>query len=165
MKTALLLVAAIYGLVLIACLGIGAIGIAESSDHVYGVLDAQRLTDQPVSAWGRRPILVRGRLVLCQPIAMEGDRPCAILVPDTCPATGLDCPLPAGRFAIPLLPAGSNPLLARLRAVPLLGSLLPGPQEQLWGKVATYRVQMDLVPESLCGTRPCVEAQLVDAMW
>jgi hypothetical protein len=162
MKYILLPLAALYGLALVICLGMTMIRGVQDNGRVYSVQEAQRAV-QRTPGWQDRPILVQGRLVACMPLVTEGDQPCTILAPSTCPANGRECPLPVGSYALPLMSARPNPLLARLRQVPLLGSLLPAQQELHWGQVATYRVQVKMVPNSLCGTRPCLEALLVDA--
>jgi hypothetical protein len=58
---------------------------------------------------------------------------------------------------------GSDPLLAVVRRVPLMGGLLPAPQELDWGEVATYQVELRATPDGPCGDGACYEALVLDA--
>jgi hypothetical protein len=59
--------------------------------------------------------------------------------------------------------ATPDPLLAVVRRVPLLSGLLPAPEAVNWGTVATYRVQLRVMPDKPCGDTTCYEAMLLDA--
>jgi hypothetical protein len=89
------------------------------------------------------------------------------------PHNPLGCPRPAPVLVdpagtdladpLPLTVGPSNPLLAFVRRVPVLGGLAPAPQAVHWEVVATYRVRLGAMPHRLCGTTPCYEARLLDA--
>jgi hypothetical protein len=155
MKFPPLPLALLYGVPVLACAGITCLLRQQSAPRVYSVQQAERLAG--------RSILVRGRIVQCQPLVTVGNQPCLLLVPDTCPASSADCTDPVRDEALTVLLAPPTALLAQLRQVPLLGSLLPAPQHVHWGQRATYRVQIALVPNSLCGSTPCEQALLLDA--
>src|SRR5262249_2553509 len=70
---------------------------------------------------------------------------------------------PTASAPLPLAWEGPDPLLAAVRRVPLLGGLLPAPQALDWGVVATYRVRLRAIPESICGSGVCFEAVLLGA--
>jgi hypothetical protein len=68
-----------------------------------------------------------------------------------------------GRPGLPLAWGSADALLVFLRRLPLLGNLLPAPQRLHWGEVATYRVRVQAIPGSSCGSGACFEAVLLDA--
>lgn len=72
---------------------------------------------------------------------------------------------PAGVPAdpLPLVRPPSHPLLAVLRALPLVGALLPAPPLLQLGAAATYRVRLRATAVKGCGAGTCVEAVLLAA--
>jgi hypothetical protein len=68
-----------------------------------------------------------------------------------------------GASLLPVTGWASDPLLAALRRLPLLGALLPRPQVVRWGALATYRVQLLPVAAGACSVAPCYRALLLDA--
>jgi hypothetical protein len=67
---------------------------------------------------------------------------------------------PRGQGSWPLAWGPPDPLLARLRAVPLLRHVVPPPQTVSWGRLAIYRIQLRRAPGRVCPE--CYEAVLVD---
>jgi hypothetical protein len=49
-----------------------------------------------------------------------------------------------------------------VRAIPLVGRLLPPGQAPRWGVLASYRVRIRAVPAASCTYWPCFEALLLD---
>ena len=62
-----------------------------------------------------------------------------------------------------LEPGPANPLVVRLRHVPLLALVAPQPQWLHWQRPATYRLVFQAVPGTTCDGRPCINAVLVDS--
>jgi hypothetical protein len=62
-----------------------------------------------------------------------------------------------------LVPGALPPVLAVLRRLPLLGTLVLAPQVLHWGAPATYRIRLQAVPESICGISNCCKPLLLDA--
>jgi hypothetical protein len=162
MSRSLLLLAVPSSLVLAG--GIGGMGVSSRLDHgpVYSVAAVRAHLAHDAKDWVGRQISVRGRLIPCMAIPTEGDGPCAALAPD--PGQPSDAaPASPAIDPLPLTRGDTNPLLAHIWRVPILGNLMPALQEQHWGAAATYRVSLRAVPNSLCGTGPCYEAVLLDA--
>jgi hypothetical protein len=61
---------------------------------------------------------------------------------------------------LPVMWGGPDPLLAAVRTVPLLGSLLPAPQSVRWDVPATYRIT--LRRRDARHPNGCYEAVLLD---
>jgi hypothetical protein len=112
----------------------------------------------------RRPAAWVGRIVWVQGLAVASG--C-----QTWPAPeGTDCrdwrqgiADPRRVEVLPLAEGVPNPLLAILRRVPLLSTVMPPPQQLRWGAVTTYRVRVRLAPASSCSILPCYEVVLLDA--
>lgn len=62
-----------------------------------------------------------------------------------------------------LEPGAANPLVVRLRHVPLLALVAPRPQWLHWHRPAAYRVVFQAVPGATCDGHPCINALLVDS--
>jgi hypothetical protein len=62
-----------------------------------------------------------------------------------------------------LEPGPANPLVRRLRHVPLLALVAPQPQWLHWRRPATYRVVFQAVPGAICEGHPCINVLLVDS--
>ena len=62
-----------------------------------------------------------------------------------------------------LEPGRANPLVVRLRHVPMLALVAPQPQWLRWQRPATYRIVFETVPGTTCDGRPCINAVLVDS--
>jgi hypothetical protein len=129
---------------------------------VYDIAVVRTHLAHAAKDWVGRPLLVRGWLVPCEAIPTEGDGPCADLVPEPRRATDAAPAAAALTDALPLTREAANPLLARIWRIPILGDMLPAPQVLRWGAVATYRVRLRAVANSICGTTPCYEAVLLD---
>lgn len=79
-----------------------------------------------------------------------------------CP-TGLYKPHTARPGPILLLEAAPpNPLIARLRSIPLVNQLVPAAQQLRWHMAATYRLLFQVVPHTTCHSLPCITPLLVD---
>jgi hypothetical protein len=59
--------------------------------------------------------------------------------------------------------AGPDPLLSALRRVPVLGTLVPPPQQILSDHPAVYRIRLEALPRP-CLVDPCVLPLLIDAV-
>ena len=62
-----------------------------------------------------------------------------------------------------LEPGPANPLVVRLRRVPLVSVVVPQPQWLRWQRPATYHVMFQTVPGTTCDAGPCINAVLVDS--
>ena len=62
-----------------------------------------------------------------------------------------------------LEPGPANPLVVRLRRVPMLALVAPRPQWLRWQRPATYRIVFQTVPGTTCDGRPCINVLLVDS--
>ena len=62
-----------------------------------------------------------------------------------------------------LEPGPANPLVMRLRHVPMLALVAPQPQWLHWRRPATYRIVFQAVPGTTCDGRPCINVLLVDS--
>src|SRR5947209_17462726 len=62
-----------------------------------------------------------------------------------------------------LEPGPANPLVVRLRRVPLVAIVRPEPQWLRWQRPATYHVMFQTVPGTTCDAGPCINAVLVDS--
>jgi hypothetical protein len=78
---------------------------------------------------------------------------------------GLASPLsdPNGSSTMLMGYAGPDPLLSTLRRVPVLGTLVPPPQQILSDHPAVYRMRLEALPRP-CLVDPCVLPFLVDAV-
>jgi hypothetical protein len=160
-RQAFLLVPLAAGLaaLLLCCLSLGqAIGSTARSP-VYSVSGLRaRLVRQP-QQWLGRTVLVRGIAEVC--LDSYGE------TPDRCLAARLrleDANRPAMVAPLLLVAAPANPLVVRLRRVPVLGRLVPAPQVLPWGIPATFRIQLRTPRSTTCDlTAPCYEALLLDA--
>jgi hypothetical protein len=121
------------------------------------VAQAQAALAHHPSIWLGRTVRVRGIATLCVASDSQSD-------PSLC-SYGSTYLLDTGgaNEVLPLAWAGLDSRLALVRRVPLLGGLLPAPQSVHWQEVATYRVRLQAVPESRCGTGVCVVVVLLDA--
>jgi hypothetical protein len=117
--------------------------------------------DAHLGAWDGRTLQVRGEIVPCMPAPSAGGGPCAELVEGSGQWYGTGLAV-AVVDPLPLVHVAPQPLVAFLQQVPLLNNLVPVPQALQWGSVATYRVQLRGIPNSICGTGICHEALLLD---
>ena len=62
-----------------------------------------------------------------------------------------------------LEPGPANPLVVRLRRVPMLALVAPRPQWLRWQRPAAYRIVFQTVPGTTCDGRPCINVLLVDS--
>jgi hypothetical protein len=149
------------GLLLAAGLGAAALSAWPDRPTEYSVTQVEAQLASHPRAWTDRTLLLRGMAVATGCFAQTADKP-ALCVPqrmllgDTDP-TATGAPLP-------LALAGTDPLLAIVRRIPLLGSFVPAPQVVHWDVAATYRVHLRATDEALCGGPPCYEALLLEAV-
>jgi hypothetical protein len=153
-----LLLPGLLGLLLAAGLAVPAISWLPDHAPVYTVAQLQAHLARDPTALVGRTLRVRGiaNPAGCSTTDAQQGAPC----PDRWRQGIVD---PDGVTLLPLTAGPSNPLLAFVRRVPVLGGLAPAPQAVHWGVLATYRVRLGAMPHSLCGTTPCYEARLLDA--
>src|SRR2546421_9270161 len=60
-------------------------------------------------------------------------------------------------------PGRANPLVVRLRHVPLLALVVPRPQWLHWQRLASYHILFQAVRRTTCDWRVCINALLVDS--
>jgi hypothetical protein len=129
---------------------------------LYTVAEVQAHLAHGPRYWVGRTLFVRGEIVPCLAMPSAANHLCAALAP-----RGWQPPSPspwrAANDPLPVVRAGLDPFLAPVRRLPPLGDLLPAPQVLQWGAVATYRVHVRTIPNSLCGASVCYEALLLDA--
>jgi hypothetical protein len=134
-------------------LGLGATQGNGTRGPVYRVAQLASGLHRDPGAWLGHTVLVRGvagvatctqppRRVLCGPLRFM-----------------LSDPDPAARW-LDLTWTDGGPVLALLRRVPLLRSVVPAPQAIRWGAVAVYRIQLQV--ERPCGAA-CYAVVLLDA--
>jgi hypothetical protein len=115
---------------------------------VYSVAEIDAHLAQDPGSWLGRTLQVRGEVVPCALTASLSVGPCAEL-------TSADGePYATGQATTPqadTLPAA------------LLSQLTPSSPTLHWGVVATYRVQLLAIPDSVCGASACAEANLLDS--
>jgi hypothetical protein len=127
---------------------------AATRERVYTV-------PQVLAGLGRNPQAWSGRVVTVEGTALQ-------LLP-RCPsgrwcASGLYEPYTRRPGPILLLePGPANPLVVRLRHVPLVSVVVPQPQWLRWQSPATYHVMFQTVPGTTCDGGPCINAVLVDS--
>ncbi len=138
----------LLSLMLLAVLAAPAIANARGAERVYPVAQvAAGLSNNP-SAWIGKTVLVRGRLIMV--MASRSER-WGELVPETSqPLVLLLAPGPP-----------PPPLLALLRSLPLVRTMIPQPQAPRVGRIGVYRVR--LLTQLLCSPVPCANAQITDA--
>lgn len=135
---------------------------------VTGLVTASVATQEPVytvpqvlAGLARNPHAWSGRVATVGGTALQ-------LLPG-CPsghwcASGLYEPRTRRPGPILLLePGPANPLVVRLRHVPLLSLVVPPPQWLHWQRPATYHVVFQTVPGTTCDGGPCINAVLLDA--
>jgi hypothetical protein len=118
---------------------------------VYRVAVVQVGLARHPDAWMGRPLWVRGVAHACGfPAEFDGCPPAALV----------DAAAQASGRPLWLAPGDASPLRTLLRHIPVLARVAPAPQVLHWGEVATYRVRLQAIAGSLCGTncasrRPC----------
>jgi hypothetical protein len=160
MARSLLLLGVLLGLVLAT--GLAAVALRSRLDHgpVYTVAQVQAQLARRPRAWTNRALLLRG---VAEVAGCVVDTPDGQLLCGPARAVLGDAGPPPTGASLPLALAGSDPLLAVVRRVPLLGGLLPAGQMVHWGEVATYRVELRVMPDQVCGAATCYGALLLDA--
>jgi hypothetical protein len=149
-----LLLLALPSLVLAANIAVQAVRGALRAHPVYSVAAVQAGLMRQPDAWAGRTVWVRGIAQGCGFRAEFDLCPPAALVDAASPATGQPLWLAQG---------DASPLRTLVRQIPFLARFAPAPQALHWGLVATYRVRVQAVPESICGTGMCSEVALLDA--
>jgi hypothetical protein len=145
---------ALLGLVLTTSLSLAIIfAIRGAEGPVYSVATLQAgLAHQP-RIWLGWPVRVRGIAALCQMARVTPYCHGSAYLMDAGGTSGI----------LPLAWGSQGSVLAFLRRVPLLSSLLPPLQAVRWEEVATYRAELRTMPGALCGAAPCYEVLLLDA--
>jgi hypothetical protein len=138
--------------------GITAVCITSHSNRVplITVADVRGLLVRSPAAWLGRTVAVRGIAVTsgCQTWPYPENTSCRDWVRGLADSRRTE--------VLPLAYGAPNPLLAYLRGVPMLGSLVPPPQLLRWGVMATYRVQLRTASAGSCAYLRCYEAVLLD---
>lgn len=146
------------GLMLVAGLVTAVMAPSSSSEQegIYAVPQVLQGLIRDPGAWVGRTVLVRGTAV--QP-------PIGCAPHHWCPVALFKTQRPQSGPALLLEPGPSDPLVARLRQVPFVDHMVPGPQRLHLSAPAVYRLQFQAVPGVSCGAGavPCVNAMLVDA--
>jgi hypothetical protein len=142
---------ATLGLLLAAVLTVAALGSRQELGPAYSVKALQMNLQQAPRRWVGRTVRVRGVAWPCREWAYG---PCLRRTPYLA-SYGADPGLALARQP-------ANPLLAVVRALPLIGSLVLPRQILHWGVLASYRVQIRAVPAASCSYWPCYEALLLD---
>ena len=143
----------LLSLILAAGSAVYAIRGAPHAGPVYSVAAVQAGLGRQPAAWVGRTVWVRGVAKGCGFSAAY----------DLCPPALVDAAAPATGQPLWLSHGEASPLWTLLRHSPFLARFAPAPQVLHWGVVATYRVQLHAIPESVCGTAACYEAALLDA--
>jgi hypothetical protein len=151
----------LLGLLLAGVLAVVAYHRPLDQKRVYSVAQVVAHLASHSGAWTDRTLLLRGMAVVVGGHC-EASRPKPA---SACPSAwaALADFGPTDSALLLLTWAGPDPLLAVVRRVPQLGGLLPAPQAVDWGEIATYRVRLQAIPKSSCGTNVCFEAVLLDA--
>ncbi|MGH2345772.1 MAG: hypothetical protein ACRDG4_11135 [Chloroflexota bacterium] len=139
----------------------GSGGADQGTVYSVAMVDGNLAYDP--GSWLGRTIQVRGEIVACMAAPSAGGGPCTELTQDAAWPDGYSHFASGSPHPLPVTRAGLDPLRSVLRWVPLWGRLAPAPQELHWGVVATYRVQLAPVPNSICGAGACAEARLLDS--
>lgn len=157
MARSIALLATVSGLILAICCVIAAVCM-EDHGPVYSVAELRAQLAHDPRGWVGRTVRVRGRATAC---AIRIDRGYFRCMPRQ---PRLDDPS-TDATTEPLLLAWADPgpVLTAMRRVPLLGNLLPAPQQVDWGAVVTYRVQLRTATRGSCGGTACYEALVLDA--
>jgi hypothetical protein len=129
---------------------------------IYGVATLRAHLAHDPRHWVGRTLLVRGEIVPCLAMPSADNGRCAALAPSAWQPPS-PTPWRTAVDPLPVVHAGLDPFLTRLRQVPFLGALVPSPQVVQWGVTATYRVTLRASSHSICGTGVCYEALLLDA--
>jgi hypothetical protein len=135
-----------------------ACGLGASS-RTYTVAAIQVGLRHDRAAWLGRTIRVRAVLTAC---STWSGAPGASVCVDRRPAL-LDAMGAATAGPLPLAWGAEHPVLALLRALPVVGGMVPGPQAPVWGVAATYRVRLEVGRCAASGVAPCWRALLLDS--
>jgi hypothetical protein len=139
----------------------GSIGAGQETVYSLATVEGNLAYDP--GSWLGRTIQIRGEIVPCMAVPSAGGGPCAELTQGDAWPDGYSHFASGSPNPLPVTHAGLDPVRSILRWVPLVGRLAPAPQELHWGVVATYRVQLASVPDSICGMGACAEARLLDS--
>jgi hypothetical protein len=144
-------------------LGVAAASAVATTDLVvsgtaYTVAALERDLARQPGPWLGRALLVRARLGACSSTGANPASPCA----DWQPAL-VDLGAEATEAPLPLTAGGQEWRLALVRAIPVLGLLVPPPQRLRWDGPATYRIALRAVPCGAAGESGCYAAVLLDA--
>jgi hypothetical protein len=153
----LLPLAGLLGLALVTSQVAAVRGGQEDGRQVYTVAAVRAGLHQDPGAWVGRRLRVGGVALPCE------DMLAVLTAPRLCGLPVLEGGTGVGERGSLLLGLGQpDPIYARLRAIPLVGRLLPAPATFRWGVPATYTVRIVALPDALPGTLRDYEA-LLDA--
>ena len=124
---------------------------------VYSVVAVRGELARDPHAWVGQVVRLRARAELCPPEIADAGVGCGPAHPVLAPPEAADVAEP-----LPLVPGPGAPLTF-LRHFPPLASLLPAPQQIVWGAVWVYRVRLSVAACDAYQPPPCYAAQLLDA--
>lgn len=145
--------AVLFGVVLAGVI----IGQFNTGGRIYNVRQLKAIFAHNAMAWNGRVIRVRG---LVSPQAYLPNCP----IGRTCPqwANLFDPPIRLGYVPAPAMSLAPDPVpwLITLRGLPVIGRIIPGPQQVDWRHPATYVVQIVV---RHCRPTTCIYARLVNS--
>jgi hypothetical protein len=144
--------------------GLGSIRLVAvngAPNQVYSVAAVRTLVNRAPTRWLSRELVVRA---LAEPCPWWG----ATARIEHCASQAqvlIGAPGEAPAEPLPLVPPTPQPLLSLVRSLPILGDLLPrSPVLVLhWSTVATNRIRLQAIANSICGTHTCYQATLLAA--
>jgi hypothetical protein len=160
-RRALLGIALFGALVAVGLLASRLVVIPGPMARVYSVAALRTLVERAPAQWLGQELVVRGLVGPCPwwGVAARIEH-CAGQ-----PLVLIGAPGEAAASPLPLVRPAPQPLLSMMRSLPILGDLLPrSPALVLhWSTVTTYRIRVQAIANSICGTHTCYQATLLAA--
>ena len=159
MKVPLISLLALVCLVVASGLALARIGSHLDQDPLYSLAAMRAQLARQPQAWVGKTVAIRAIVAPCPwwggtaRLRHCGGRQLVLF--------GDSAGVPAD--PLPLVRPPSHSLLAALRALPLVGALLPAPPLLHWGAAARYRIRLRPAVVTGCGTGTCFEAVLLAA--